>query len=525
MLRRLWTVTVLSLVGLTLAACGRDADAADTAALLARHPEDKGAAVMADAGVDALPAELPDGFQPADDWLSAWLNDQKIGYQRRQLRAIERNGRTLLEFRSTENTSIALLGQQVQQVATSVFVCDTDWSPVESSVTMESNGRTTAIVSTYHPDRVDNAITSSENPETRSQAVPIPAGITLSIDDAAAVEGTLAEGETITYHSFNPLTLSIDKVEVTGRGAKTITTADGASVEAQALAVKHPLMNALVYVDAEGRMQRMEATVFNLQLMFKREPSEQAALTGLGGDGPRIDLASASALKPDRPIANPRDLRHLTLRVTGLDALDEVPEGDWQTVEKLDDGAWRVTIHTQPPAAAGPALTDEQLQPYLAPTAYIEADHPDVKAKVQAIFMNGMPEAKAERARRLHAWVNQNIKWQADIAVFRSALDILRDPAGVCRDAATLYTALARAAGVPTRIAAGLVYVNGAFLGHAWAECWLDGRWVPFDPTMPQLDVDATHLKLAEGDDYTSMFKMFPAMAGMTIVVEDLEQG
>ena len=64
-----------------------------------------------------------------------------------------------------------------------------------------------------------------------------------------------------------------------------------------------------------------------------------------------------------------------------------------------------------------------------------------------------------------------------------------------------------RAAGIPARIAAGVVYsdrvtATGAFYYHAWPEVRLGGPtdWVPVDPTFGQFPADATHVKLVEGD-------------------------
>jgi transglutaminase-like putative cysteine protease len=67
-----------------------------------------------------------------------------------------------------------------------------------------------------------------------------------------------------------------------------------------------------------------------------------------------------------------------------------------------------------------------------------------------------------------------------------------------------LYAALARAAGLPTRMVAGVVYMPGdggtpaAFYYHAWNEVWL-GAWIAVDPTFGQFPADATHVELVEG--------------------------
>jgi transglutaminase-like putative cysteine protease len=61
-----------------------------------------------------------------------------------------------------------------------------------------------------------------------------------------------------------------------------------------------------------------------------------------------------------------------------------------------------------------------------------------------------------------------------------------------------LFAALARAAGIPARVEAGLVYLQGKFYYHAWNLLFL-GRWVTADALFGQLPADATHLRLATG--------------------------
>jgi len=72
---------------------------------------------------------------------------------------------------------------------------------------------------------------------------------------------------------------------------------------------------------------------------------------------------------------------------------------------------------------------------------------------------------------------------------------------GNCQSHARLYTALARASGIPTRFVSGLVSQDGkGFLYHSWAESWVDGGWQVVDPTFNQPKADVSHLALFEGD-------------------------
>ena len=59
-----------------------------------------------------------------------------------------------------------------------------------------------------------------------------------------------------------------------------------------------------------------------------------------------------------------------------------------------------------------------------------------------------------------------------------------------------LFVALARAAGLPARVCAGLVFQRDAFYYHFWPEVYV-GEWIATDPTFGQAQADATHIQLA----------------------------
>jgi transglutaminase-like putative cysteine protease len=44
----------------------------------------------------------------------------------------------------------------------------------------------------------------------------------------------------------------------------------------------------------------------------------------------------------------------------------------------------------------------------------------------------------------------------------------------------------------------GLIYLNGRFYYHAWAEVYLHD-WIAVDPTFDQYPADAAHLRVAPG--------------------------
>jgi len=100
-------------------------------------------------------------------------------------------------------------------------------------------------------------------------------------------------------------------------------------------------------------------------------------------------------------------------------------------------------------------------------------------------------------AERINTWVHDSIRDRVTFGV-PSALRVLQTRTGDCNEHTQLFVALARAVGLPARIAAGLAFVDGKFYYHAWPEVLLND-WVAVDPTFGQFPADAAHLRFIVG--------------------------
>ena len=97
----------------------------------------------------------------------------------------------------------------------------------------------------------------------------------------------------------------------------------------------------------------------------------------------------------------------------------------------------------------------------------------------------------------LMQWINREITL-APTGRPSSAWYVLDQRAGDASGQAALLVAMCRAAGIPARPVAGLVYYDGRFHYSAWAEVWLT-EWVGVDPVLGQPFADASHIRLATG--------------------------
>src|SRR5207302_7696639 len=102
--------------------------------------------------------------------------------------------------------------------------------------------------------------------------------------------------------------------------------------------------------------------------------------------------------------------------------------------------------------------------------------------------------------------------------------DLLTKKKGDCKSYALLTTTLCRAAGVPSREVAGLLYMGDdakAFGGHAWNEVVLDGVWVPVDASLNQTEVDATHVCF--GTEHKAAKNLFNSLGKLSFKVLEVK--
>ena len=138
----------------------------------------------------------------------------------------------------------------------------------------------------------------------------------------------------------------------------------------------------------------------------------------------------------------------------------------------------------------------EGLDVFLAPTIFIQSDKNAVRGLAKIII--GREKSALKITRKLMRWVYTNIEKKPTLSI-PSALEVLKTKQGDCNEHAVLMAALCRAVGIPAKVCAGIVYLNGRFYYHAWIEVYLN-RWISVDPTMNQFPADVTHIKFIEGD-------------------------
>ena len=254
------------------------------------------------------------------------------------------------------------------------------------------------------------------------------------------------------------------------------------------------------WIDDQGRILRTTQLGFRLE----RQPYE-VAFVNWRTDSSRLsvtddrDILETTAITANKRLG--RRLDALVVRLRGVDLAGYDLEGQRQRLvgdTLFVRPANNAALSADYRLPAGRQLDQENTRA----EPLIQSNNPKIVGLAWRIAGNGNARDSNMRdprivAERITKWVHDSIRARVTFGV-PSALQVLQTRAGDCNEHTQLFVALARAVGLPARIAAGLAFVDGKFYYHAWPEVLLND-WVAVDPTFGQFPADAAHLRFVVG--------------------------
>jgi hypothetical protein len=341
-----------------------------------------------------------------------------------------------------------------------------------------------------------------------------PPLLALNLARRLAAEG-LSAGRRLEVQLFDPATLSNQPMQLEV-GERELVRAGGWPVPAFRVTSRFAGVASTSWVTDTGEVVKEESP---LGLLVVKETRERALAKAVPGSV-QSDLLAAAAVVPKSKtrIDDPLSVVRLRLRIQGA----EIPQGDLQGAGQTVSGDV-FEIRTLRDARGGPA--DPEARRFLDAEPFIESDDPEIQAEAERAVA-GLPAQPRAQAERLVRHVNALLEKKPTVSL-PSAREVLRTRVGDCNEHTALYLALARALGIPARVAVGLVCLHGAFYYHAWPEVYLEGPagrglWLPVDPTLNQFPADATHVRFARGG-LDRQAAILPLIGRLEISVLDIE--
>jgi transglutaminase-like putative cysteine protease len=430
--------------------------------------------------VIALDVITEEGVRATDEWFGIYQQGKKIGYA---------HSRTIPEaetYHLYEESEMDILALgSVQRVKTIINSYTTknfllkyfDFMLQSDMTTMKIKG---AVIKKQLVLDIDTG------GQTRTEKIQLasPPYLSPNIKPAILLMG-LETGKTYRFPLFNPATMSTEETTISVESKDRIKIGD---TEKTIYKMKESFqgMETTSWITQDGETIKEESA---LGYSLLKESKAEAMKRDKGG--PIVDIITLTMI-PSDPIKDPSRVTYLRARLKGVPLQGFQLDNDRQT---LKSDVIEIRKEDYPTAYRLPYTGKEQTE-YLLPNALIQSDDKKIIDQASKILA-GEKNAYAS-AKKLNEWVYSAIEKKPVISI-PSALEVLKQREGDCNEHTALYTALARAVGIPTRMAAGIVYMENGFYYHAWPEVWV-GHWMPVDPTFNQFPADATHIRFTTGN-------------------------
>jgi hypothetical protein len=337
--------------------------------------------------------------------------------------------------------------------------------------------------------RLELEVVTPSGRRSETRELPEAPALSLNLSRRLSAEG-LAPGKHFVMNVLDPATLRNAPMQVDVESRELVTAA-GRPLPAFKVRTNFAGISSTSWITDTGEVVREESP---LGLMVIKETRERALARTVTRDV-QADLLEAAAIVPQtkQRIDDPKMVTLLKLRVEGVELAGPDLQGAGQTVDGNE-----VTLRDPEDLRPGPP--DPAAASFVSAEPFIESDAPEIVAEA-AKAAAGAREPRVQ-AERLVRYVHSILEKKPTVSL-PSAREVLRTRIGDCNEHTALYVAMARALGLPARVAVGLVYLRGAFYYHAWPEVYIAegarGMWLPVDPTLNEYPANAMHLRLARG--------------------------
>lgn len=441
-------------------------------------------------------------------WRGIYYRGEKIGFAVGQVVPVDSG----FELQEDGRMQMALLGADTVAVLQTRARVDAAFTLQSFDFSLDPGTGPTRISGIVDGLSLRLTIATPSGTRTDVRALDEPPTLALNLGRRLAAAG-LTTGAVHRFQVFDPATLS--NAPMTLRiGERELLRLEGLPLPAFRVEQEFAGLRATSWITDTGEVVREESA---LGMLVVRESAESAQRMAVS-ERARIDLIQTAAIVPstNQRIDDGRTVRRIVLHLSGA----PVPVEDLDGAGQSFNGTH---IEIRDARELKPTPLDSSVSRYLAPEPLIESDAPEIIAEAAlAVRDASTPREKAERLTR---HVNALLEKKPTVSI-PSAREVLRTKIGDCNEHTALYVAMARASGIPARIAVGLVYLHGAFFYHAWPEVYLEegggGLWLPVDPTLNQFPADAMHLRIARGGlDRQSV--VLPLIGQLRIAVSDIE--
>jgi hypothetical protein len=425
---------------------------------------------------------LKQSFDKETHWYDVYAGTKKIGFA---VTAVEKAGSEII-IKQTREIKVIKNNQETLFFENLKSLCDLNYSI--KSFEYSSNFKDEKGIKATGEVDGDNVIFFLESADKRKTHKISTAGKNFYLPATLMPvihQKKPAPGTPFTVSMLNLASLSIDEVRVVLEDIRPL------KLRADILSLyKYRVGNSVVWINEKGIIIKEEfpsgMTFYSQTENIATDPSDRIL----------FDYTALPFFKAERLIPDTEKLKMLKIRIKGfrLDAqlYENSPitlENDILTVKKQDIEQLKEKTYNLP-------YKNDRLSKYLVSDEWVMSSHKTIQTNAR-----DMAALEKNDAYRMALYLNSNLYFTVNpvpMFTLSNSMDIFKSRLGDYLGRTVMFASFARAAGLPTRLVSGLVYVNGYFYFHAWPEVWFD-KWVPVDPSLAQFPADVTHIPLKDG--------------------------
>lgn len=431
-------------------------------------------------------------------WQILMLGGNRVGYASTTVRHVDHEGRQLVQIEGLTVLRVQRFDQMTEQRVLFTDIQAPDGTLVRTRASVEQGREPLTTLGVVQGDSLELELRTLGKTTRRSIPWSAECGGFHAVEQSLLRE-PMQPGDQRRLKALIPGLIDPVVVELTAVGHEQATLPGGQFRllridNITRLGPEQELHGAL-WTDPDGEV--LKTWTETLDLETYRVPKAAALAEVEPAD---FDLGYGLSIAVEKPPADPHRAARLRYRVSldGADPAKVFPQGPSQRVLSIGPHAAEVTVYALRAGLEGnldaPPQTPSAAD--LEPSNMIQSNAPEiVELAREAVGDEDDPWGKAVALERfVHGYITEKDYSQA----FATAAEVAREREGDCTEHAVLLAALCRAAGIPARVAAGLVYLprRQAFFFHMWTEAYVDGRFVPLDATIARGGAGAGHLKL-----------------------------
>jgi hypothetical protein len=484
----------------------------------------------------SLPACWKAPSQPEmmrETWDACFLQGSRIGYAHTTVRCTVQQDLQTIETESVVHMALRREGQTSTQDSRSTSVETPEGQLIRFESEMRMGPKPIRTIGRVHGNRLDTETVAAGSTTPQRTSIPWSP----DYRGPFATEQTLRRrpmqpGERRTLKclvtQFDPA--EVADVEMIAKDYEPVALRNGTydllRIETVTRFSSGQKIEETIWIDRTGDTHKASVQAMGLETY---RTSKTEALEEVEATGP--DLFSGMMVKVERPLPHAHQTKRVRYRVhlEGGDPAGVLATGPTQAVKSIDAHTAEVTVYAIRPGRSDgnpDAPPDLPTDADLRPNTFIQSDDPMIVADAKQAAGDETDPWRVAVA--LERYVHREVANKDYTQAFATAAEVAKSREGDCTEHAVFLAALARARGIPARVAIGLVYLESkqAFFYHMWTEVYIGKRWIPIDGTLARGGIGAGHLKIAQSNLKSAFSAFLPVMqvAGrLRIEIEEVQ--